>query len=66
MVAQLEPLLTSEEFAAAARVPVSTIRYWRHIKRGPQGFRVGRRVLYRERDVAAWLADLQVRASRGA
>ena len=54
---ELEQLLTTEEVAAVCRTSPSTVRYWRHHGLGPQGFRAGRRVLYRRSDVAAWLDE---------
>jgi predicted DNA-binding transcriptional regulator AlpA len=51
-------LLTSTEVADVIRVPHATLRYWRHIGVGPKSFKMGpRRVLYREEDVLAWVAD---------
>lgn len=51
-------LLTSTEVADVIRVPHATLRYWRHIGIGPKSFKMGpRRVLYREQDVLAWVAD---------
>lgn len=49
-------LLTTAEVAAMLRAPEPTVRYWRMKGTGPNGFRVGRRVLYRRADVDAWLA----------
>ena len=46
--------LTTEEVAQRFRTQASTVRYWRHTKRGPQGVRVGKRVLYPESEVARW------------
>jgi hypothetical protein len=37
------------------RTPSATLRFWRHKGIGPKSFKVGRRVMYREDDVAAWL-----------
>jgi predicted DNA-binding transcriptional regulator AlpA len=54
---EIGQLRTSEEFAEIARVPVSTVYYWRQVGRGPKGFRVGRRVLYREKEIARWLDE---------
>lgn len=51
----MEHHLTTDEVAAALRTTASTVRYWRHTGYGPPSFRVGRRVLYRESDVQAWL-----------
>jgi len=57
----MDRLLTMKEVAARTRSPVTTLRYWRQKGRGPQAFRVGRRLVYRERDVTAWL-DAQRKA----
>lgn len=54
-----ERLLTTAEVAIRTRTPESTVRYWRSIGFGPHGFRVGKRVLYREADVQAWLDGLR-------
>lgn len=53
-------LLTTAEFAERCRAPESTARYWRMIGYGPQGIRVGRRVLYDEVETEAWLDALRV------
>jgi excisionase family DNA binding protein len=52
---QQPDLLTLTEAAELLRAPVATLRYWRHLGTGPVSFRVGRRVLYRREDIAAWL-----------
>lgn len=52
----MEKFLTTEEVAAAARTVPSTVRYWRHIGKGPKGVKRGKRVLYPESAVVAWLA----------
>ena len=52
-------LLTVPEVAALARTTPSTVRYWRHIGKGPVGVKVGRRVLYDETDVQSWLSALR-------
>lgn len=51
----MDRYLTTEDVAEIARASASTVRYWRHMGTGPRSARVGRRVLYRETDVAAWL-----------
>lgn len=53
--------LTTEELAELARTTSATCRYWRHVGKGPRSFKLGRRVLYAESDVLAWIAS--VRAS---
>jgi DNA-binding transcriptional MerR regulator len=47
--------LTTAEVGEIVRAPVETVRYWRHIGSGPRSFKVGRRVLYDEADVRAWI-----------
>jgi hypothetical protein len=48
--------LTTEELAGVCRTAPATVRYWRHIGKGPKGFKVGRRVLYAREDVAEFIA----------
>jgi len=38
--------LTTAEVAERYRTAESTVRYWRMIKYGPKGVRVGRKILY--------------------
>lgn len=47
-------LLTMEEVSEMIRVPVNTLRYWRHKGIGPKSARLGR-VMYRLTDVEAWI-----------
>ena len=50
-------LLTLPEAAAYLRTPIATLRYWRHVGSGPQGFRLGRRVMFRRVDLDQWLTE---------
>ena len=50
-----DELLTLSEVAELVRVPVATLRYWRHLGSGPQSFRIGRTVRYWRSDVFQWL-----------
>ena len=50
-------LLTIEEAAEALRTPVSTLRYWRHMNKGPKAARIGGRLMYRQADLENWLED---------
>lgn len=50
--------LTTEELAARYRVTVPTVRYWRQIGKGPQGTRIGKRVLYALADCETYEAAL--------
>ena len=49
--------MTTVEVADLLRTPVESVRFWRHTRKGPKSFKVGRRVLYARRDVEAWIAD---------
>ena len=57
---------TTEEVAAYFRTVDATVRYWRHIGKGPRSFKVGRRVLYRESDVRAWAEAAMSSTTQGA
>jgi len=48
--------LITAEVAELVRAPIETVRYWRHVGKGPKSFKVGRRVLYAIEDVDAWIA----------
>lgn len=50
-----EHLLTTAEVAEICRTAPSTVRYWRYQGLGPPGFKAGKRVLYRQSDVTAWV-----------
>ena len=57
--------MTTHELAELVRAPDSTIRYWRHVGKGPKSFRLGKRILYDADEVRAWLEELQA-SSAGA
>lgn len=52
-----DDLLSMQEVADLVRVPVATLRYWRHLGTGPRGFRVGRSVRYWHNEVVHWLEE---------
>lgn len=54
--------LTTEEVAGLLRAPLETVRYWRHIGKGPRSFKIGRRVLYAREDVEAFIAAARASA----
>ena len=58
-----DELLTLQEVADVVRVPVATLRYWRHLGTGPRSFRIGRSVRYWRTEVFSWL-DSQSSAAR--
>ena len=49
--------LTTAEVAELLRTPAETVRFWRHVGKGPRSFKVGRRVLYARDDVDAFIAE---------
>lgn len=51
--------MTTAEVAELVRTSPETVRYWRHIGKGPKSFKVGRRVLYAATDVQAWLEQAE-------
>lgn len=59
-----DDLLTTSEVALMLRAPDSTLRYWRYLGSGPKSFRLGRRVVYRRRDVNDWLANVEAAGHR--
>ena len=52
-----DELMTLKEVATLVRVPEATLRYWRHLRTGPRGFRIGRSVRYWRNDVVHWLEE---------
>ena len=51
--------MTTEEVAERFRTSPGTVRYWRHVGKGPDSFRVGARVLYDQARVEAWETEQQ-------
>ncbi|MBV9650934.1 MAG: helix-turn-helix domain-containing protein [Pseudonocardiales bacterium] len=51
--------LITTEVAALLRTSPETVRYWRHIGKGPRSFRAGRKILYARVDVEAWIRLLR-------
>jgi excisionase family DNA binding protein len=50
--------MKTDEVAELLRVPSETVRFWRHVGKGPKSFKIpgGRRVLYAREDVEAFIA----------
>jgi DNA-binding transcriptional MerR regulator len=59
-----DELLTIAEVADIVRVPIATLRYWRHLGSGPNSFRIGRSVRYWRSEVLQWLEE-QSRCPQG-
>ena len=54
-VSMNDRLLTVPEVSQRLHKAPATLRWWRHEKRGPKSFKLGRTIVYREADVEAWL-----------
>jgi predicted DNA-binding transcriptional regulator AlpA len=50
-----DQLLLIEEVATITRMSIATLRWRRHCGLPPNGFKLGRRVVYRRRDIRAWI-----------
>jgi excisionase family DNA binding protein len=50
-----DTLLSVADLVAYLSVPIATIYRWRHQHQGPAGYRIGRHVRYRTRDIEHWL-----------
>jgi excisionase family DNA binding protein len=51
----MSELLLIEEVAEYTRIPLSTLRYYRHVGQGPRSFKLGNRVAFKRSDVDAWI-----------
>jgi predicted DNA-binding transcriptional regulator AlpA len=53
-----DKILNVNEVSHITRVPIPTLRWWRHQGTGPKSFKLGpRKVMYKESDVLAWLDE---------
>jgi DNA-binding transcriptional MerR regulator len=52
-----QAFLTTVDVATLLRVPSETVRFWRHVGKGPKSFKIpgGRRVLYAAEDVQSFI-----------
>lgn len=54
----VDRILNTNEVSQLTRVPIATLRWWRHQGEGPRSFKLGpRKVMYKEADVIAWLEN---------
>jgi predicted DNA-binding transcriptional regulator AlpA len=51
----MSDLLFGEEVAEITRIPLATLRFYRHAGKGPKSFRLGNRVVYKRADVESWI-----------
>jgi len=61
----MKRILLMPEVSDRTRVPIDTLRYWRHLGTGPKSFKNGRRVMYLEEDVDAWLEEQRTVGASG-
>lgn len=61
-----DQLRTLEQVAEQLNTPEATLRFWRHKGTGPRSFKLGRRVMYRQADVDAWLEQQYADTQSGA
>lgn len=59
-------LLTTAEVSSLLRVPVATLRWWRHVGQGPASFTLGKSVRYERAEVERWYADERAASTSGA
>lgn len=60
-----DTLLYTHEAAALIGIKPGTLRAWRRDNRGPAGHKRNGRVVYRHRDITAWLAHQEATTTRG-
>jgi predicted DNA-binding transcriptional regulator AlpA len=61
----LTEILLMPEVSKLTRIPMSTLRYYRHTSQGPRSFLLGNRVVYRRSDVEAWIESQYAAATGG-
>lgn len=58
-------ILTTEQVATRTGICEATLKYWREAGEGPRSWKIGRRTVYDEADVLAWLEAQKEQTSRG-
>lgn len=66
MIMGSERLMSLSELSEMLGVPMSTLYGWRYKGEGPAGYRLGKHVRFRRRDVEAWLEKQADRVEMGA
>jgi predicted DNA-binding transcriptional regulator AlpA len=51
----LGEILLMEEVSELTRIPMSTLRFYRHSNQGPRSFKLGGRIAYKRSDVLDWI-----------
>ncbi len=63
MIVLGDEFLTTTELSGLIKVPVGTLRQWRHRGFGPRGFALGGTVRYRRSVVEKWIAEREAAAA---
>lgn len=58
MNTQTHQLMTMAEVSGLPRIPVNTLRFYRHKGVGPRSALVGGRVMYQRESVEAWINEV--------
>ena len=56
MSPQSSQILLVPDVAQRLRIEESTLRWWRHVGKGPRSFKIGRRIAYYLSDIEAYEA----------
>jgi len=54
--------MVTEEVSKLTRIPPESLRWMRHVGKGPKSFKLGRRCLYAVEDVEAWIEAARAEA----
>ena len=61
----LAEILTMPEVSDLTRLPMATLRFYRHKgDKGPKSFMLGNRVVYRRSDVLSWIESRYAESAR--
>lgn len=58
-------IMLTKDVSELIRIPIGTLRYWRHANLGPASFTLGRKVVYRRAEVERWIAEQEHATLRG-
>jgi hypothetical protein len=59
-----ERFMMTAEVAELLRMPLESVRWWRHVGKGPESFKLGRRVLYAREDVEGFIEKARLEQAR--
>ncbi|GAA1363062.1 hypothetical protein GCM10009596_23570 [Arthrobacter rhombi] len=55
MQVAMHRLMTMDEVSEETRIPVNTLRFYRHKGTGPKSAKIGGKVMYRREDLDKWI-----------